>query len=687
MTLSPIALPGTIPSVLINNWERLVSISRSFETDITRSAETRVETRRAFWSKPLLTLKVRFTGLNKEDANRLNMNLHRLSHQINPFPLYSDLSKITATSSDTSIFADFSNRRFFIDGRIVIFTVGADGPTSVEYGTILDTISSSEISLDEALSGTFDPASGVHIVMPIIDCKLNLSGKMKVLTDQKNDVEIEVQQIQGLSALPPTATDIPGIYTEFTSIPIFFIRPNWTGEVDIEIIRPGREEKSGRSTIVTEKGDRPVHAFSFSMMFDNRSDAWDLIELYDYCRGRWQPIWIINPHTLWTLVAITASYIDIVAVDNANDVSEFYRQVAIIENDGTITIGVIDKVADNDTTLRITFTSSIASINLADVERVTSAHLSRFSEDSQEEIWMNDGVCVVQMKTIELYQEKTITIDNISDPVVFADPEEIEDLYVWFDSNKNVWGGESEGDQDFLLVATPQLASTDNPTLWNEVTDPYSAIFLSPDWTQHKPGLNRNLNHALNHTLPYMQMFDIPDYDRFHLHAPNNQPFWDNTEGLTMFFVYSMDTEAVPDPETTYYFFNREDVFSFERDKVKMYEDVGSGVQEVNFSIDILAQGGGEALIMAFVWKPGEYARAYLHGVLIGSDESPINDLPEDDPETPDVVGRLQLARIYSMMIYKRALTIEEINQIGEWMTERWRMRPYNDESQGFPSE
>jgi len=198
----PIALPDPVANLLLHNWVNGFVLERTFDTDVQRSPSTLAEERTALLAKPGLIAEIHNTGKNQNISAQAMMNVLAHCSKELPFPLFCDQSKITATSSGVNVYCDTAYRRLFKGGRVVVFTLGVNGPSNAEYKSISSVVDG-QIILTTALSGTFNPATGVHVVIPLIDAHIELSGKVTALTGKVGDVLLSAEQLQGQAVLPP----------------------------------------------------------------------------------------------------------------------------------------------------------------------------------------------------------------------------------------------------------------------------------------------------------------------------------------------------------------------------------------------------------------------------------------------------------------------------------------------------
>lgn len=88
--------------------------------------------------------------------------------------------------------------------------------------------------------------------------------------------------------------------------------------------------------------------------------------------------------------------------------------------DGTTVVRYLSSLEDHDDngsvpegSWRLNLDSTVSGLSLATIERVSSAHLVRFSKDALEERWTTNEVCSISFDLVELIGETAVVIDDI----------------------------------------------------------------------------------------------------------------------------------------------------------------------------------------------------------------------------------------------------------------------------------
>lgn len=402
----PLALPTDLPPLLTNNWEPGVEIDTTFQVDVTESFDSVAEERRALMDRPYRSMRALITGLKQAEAYRILNLIARHGSGRNVVPLYSDHSKVTASSSGTTIYCETRWRRFSKGARVVIFDWDGYTPTNVEY-RLVSKISADRLTLTVALSSTH--AAGAR-VMPTMDCETNLGMSQDLLSDGLSNLNLSSIEVIGYSALPSLTTGDPPDFDLYNDLPILDIIPNWRDSQRVGFDRDGEVVNVGKGRFVELYGSRPRAVYDLSFSFHSRREAWRLLRFLESRRGRVRSFWLPGAQTLWRIVAIDEAYVDVKPDGDIDDLQEFYTYVAIVRKSGQVEVRTIDSVTDNTTSWRLGFDIDIQTVTLADVRRVTSGHLMRLNRDSHTEKWITDEIVDVTVQAIDLLQEQDVEI-------------------------------------------------------------------------------------------------------------------------------------------------------------------------------------------------------------------------------------------------------------------------------------
>jgi len=444
--VTPLDLPAVMPNYFMANWQSEVSVEEAWSTDITSAADSGGEERLTLVDRPYRSMSVQLTATNRDEVHRLWMNITRLAHARGPMPLYSDHARVNAAPVGAFIFCDTTNRRFYKGARAAIHTWVANRPASVEYHTILD-VQPNYVRLTS--TPVFSYGVGDRIV-PIIDVEISLESSGLHVTREKTNLVLNVSEVAGQSALPPTATLVDTISDQyFEGDPIFVTRPDWETGVRSGVVRVGRSYGLGRGHVVQPEGPRPQQRHELQVVNPTRGDLWEVKRFVDQRRGRGRPLWFLNPANLYELVGLTSTFADITAVGNIEDLEDFIEAIGFEDRAGAVTVARIASVTDNTTTWRVIFVDPI--VVPASTWRCSSAHHVRFASDALKESWTNDEVSRVSVSMLDALTEEDVefyTDDGEIDTTTAVDA--IADLYFWVAAHKNAKGTGGE-----LVVPIP----------------------------------------------------------------------------------------------------------------------------------------------------------------------------------------------------------------------------------------
>lgn len=407
--VTPLSLPSPLPNLLMYNWEGGAELETRYQVDVVVS-RTLDEDRRLLAGRPNRSVLLRHLPISTGELWQMFANLLRHGISRVPVPIYCDHSRVTGAASGVNIPCDTRYRRFFTGQRVLIhdWTMldGGSRPGSYEFGEI-ESFTDSAITLKSSLSGSY--AEGDR-VLPCMDGEVELESAMELLSDSKGRISLVLDEVFGASALLPTATGTPDGYDEYNGYPILARRPSWSN-IRPSLRREGTEFGLGRGRFVETVGSRPRFLMDIGYGELSRADIWPLIQLFDSRRGRKNAFFFVQPTAMFNPDAIAAGYVDIDPYGNFEDLEDFLSYIGFVERDGTVQVKEVDFLTDNTTTWRVTFTEDLDSTpNLADLRRVTPAHLVRFDTDMMRETWRTDEACSTSFRMLELVNEQTVEI-------------------------------------------------------------------------------------------------------------------------------------------------------------------------------------------------------------------------------------------------------------------------------------
>lgn len=414
--LTPLELPAVLSQWLIANWGEPIQVTSEYTTDVSTAVTTNEE-RLQLADRPLRTQSVRLTGLNAARSAEILMSVMRLGTERQVWPLYSDHSRVTATSAGAGdqLYLDTRYRRFFLNGLIMVHDwSAAAGIQNVEIHQIRE-IYDDHIRTYDPLTLTFNAGDRVY---PLLDAELQLENSHQLVVPAYATATVEVTEVSGGSALPATVPrGDDGFSDTYSGLAIFSPRADWTRGASVSVIRSGTAGSVGRARVIEVSGDRPRLEFTQDFAFLSRADWWDLHRFLDARRGRAYPFWYVAPHRLFEPVSMTSVDITVKALKNIEDVEAFIQYLGFRLYDGTQAIRGVDGVTDNlDGTWTIDFDSSLLGVTIDDVRTLTSAHLVRLASDAVTESWTTDEVVEMRVTFRELPRDEAASLTSFTPP-------------------------------------------------------------------------------------------------------------------------------------------------------------------------------------------------------------------------------------------------------------------------------
>lgn len=684
-------IPGVLPSTLLTlmpaNWAESIELRSSWNTDVF-SARTLAEERRALIDRPYRTLSVTFTSMYLRETHDALMNMLRAGQQRQVFPLYCDASRVTATSSGTTINCDTTLRRIFIGCRVVIHSWTQTGrPLNPQYG-IVRTFNTTSITLQTALTGSYE--AGARVI-PVMDVDLNLEQEASVITDQIAVTRFTVRELTGKSALASTSQSLPAsIQLATDGVPIFNPRVEYSNGFQLRAVREADTQDQGRDVIVDPRGDRPLREYTSRFESRTRAEAWQVIQFFDYCRGRGRSFYLLSPETPFDVTGITSTSITVTSTSSAQNIRDFVKFVAIVKTDGTELVVPLGSVVDGGATFTISFTD-IGSITLADAQRVTTAHLVRFKSDEMTESWETMARLVTDLEYIEVQREQSIVLAGLSDagsPVISA-PETIPNLTMMLESGTNVYKMVLDAQPTRLLGFA--LQHGDPVGYWEDVR----AAVGSPSDPGGKPATSGTFNASTNISgvlafyndpqvnlgRPSVCMENSPTSglgSALSLNSILNTGFFDPALGFT-YVIHAQFPDAA-EWNANYAFLFQTGVLQCEKGTLKPYTTLDTNNTANNIT-GLPNMNTRQAHTVVITWSPGAYLKFIYDGFQGGTGPVTVPaSLPVNTSRSIDLFGAYsstlgdptRSVGLNFVALYKRALSNSELNSIGQYLTSRF---------------
>lgn len=652
------SLPTPTPNFLINNWIDSVTIETSWITDITE-ADSVSEERLSKTDRPSRRMIISYQGMTKKKSSALWININRHSHNQLIAPIFPDAVVTTAISTGSTIYCATAKRRFFLGAFVVIYSTDSGEATNVQYGKITN-IFDDRIELLDPLVGSY--AIGAT-VCPTIRTEINLGSSGRFKTDNHYGITLTLDEPLSdstLFAIADIANPPPDLAT-FQDKPIFKLNPDWTDGISANTFRAGEQFESGNTTIVAVRGDRPQIEHEMELTPLTRDETWAVLQFFDYRKGRARPFFYVAPETLFDVVAASTTTLDIAPFGNMSDLSTMIDYVGILKTDGTEIIAEITSIEDNVTSWRINFVDVGVPLTRPLIVRATSGHQARFSSDTIREVWETTDVCSIETAMRDLLEEKSVVIGNLADTVVITDLTAIPDLLLYTDSDHYTWG-DINPDRSALALQAKQVE------IWDDVrqspSDPYLfwKSFVGDWWGEFTdPGLNQG--HAA-----------MRAQGGYVLTGENLKYF--GAGGFTIIVNVRMPGLLLGSERE---YFWQEGIVEWLDDSVKLYELIDTADTDYQMlGLPLFITGEIHTLMLR--WDPGVSLTLYNNGTVVATAAQSPASIPDNqvretrfhgdqDTDANDFSDPVLIAKntyYNAQMLFKRAITVAEMNTIGQ---------------------
>lgn len=670
--LRPVVEPESLPEdleVFFHNWEADFEVKNAWSTDVT-TALTVAEERRGLVDKPYRQIRVQFTGLDQGTAARVWALFMRAHHQRLVVPIYSDRVTTSATvlAGATAIGTseDCTLRRFFPGMVAVIFTPGWPEPLDIEFVKI-DSFGPS-LTLSEP---TAIDHPGGSIVTPIAFVEPRLQSSGTLPSGRTADVSLEFDEVAGPSGMPawtaPGDYPVLDTYRQFPILPTSWV--NWSKVVSATAQRSGNRHRRGRATVTDLSGDRPRAGYELTMTGMTRAESVDRLRFLDSRRGRVAPFWVISPQEMWSVVSLSATALRVRFPGTKTDLDRFVRHVAIGFSDGTNIIRRIGGVApvagepdQYDISFGLTFESGLTAVEDAKTPIfATAAHLCRLKTDDYREKWMTDHHVEVDLKAIEVHEERPVSVQRLDGYIPFREQFStlqvtnlFTELFMYLEAPSNLF--------------PPLLVNGGSVSEWND----WRAGF--PAGLESSPLYVEDAHELFDQWIRASNYGSATPASVAEFRAKQDDPIWNNATGMTLFIAMQRHEGPTYDQSTDYILsFVGQSPIHWTRTGLQLAEDLGVVDPEFQVSTGDLFGVSG-FVVLCLTWKPGQYCRIYRDGILMGQTPSAPVDLPT--PADPRV-RMLRMANdsgdvasnddtmFKSVAVLHRALNPDELNIFG----------------------
>lgn len=414
-TPSPIPLPEELgipinPMVFRPNWSSEIRLRTRWLTDVTRPDQSNRTERWSLLSRPSRTLSVSLTGMGKEESEAMLQaaRQHTQQHGV-PVPIYPDAVAVREASGST-IWGNFSRRRFFREGRVVVYPADPAPVRSsgaVFYAT-LAAVHPDRIELSGALPRDVGPAD---TVAPCMDVEISNEIRGTALTDSIWESSMSWTEVEGACSLPalwPSVTSgdssiLSPFCTVLDGLAVFPFEPHWGQGVGVDIVREMESSPSGRGVVKTPNGS-PAHRFSVTLMGYDRERVWNIARFFDAVRGRAHSFYMVHPMRPWKPFGpmVSPGSLTLVRILPTGDryaVQDGVRKIVLFRADGSAVTRDVQQVADIGTHFSVLVTPALPDENFVDAQPI---YVGTFDQDEIEEVWStNEVVPAISLAFVE----------------------------------------------------------------------------------------------------------------------------------------------------------------------------------------------------------------------------------------------------------------------------------------------
>lgn len=676
--------PGAVGQVLppgylfLPQWREPMELATAFGTVVTR-AQTLAEERKGLAPRPLRIGEFTVQGMKQLDTWRVEMLAQRLAQADSLVPLPSDVTKLLAAGAGPVLSCDTQFRRLFDGARVIIAEpTRAARFDEFEVATIAGTTATT-LTLTAALSRSYAAGSRIY---PAIETTISAEVEVDIFNDRLVGSRLRWAEAAGVSQLPglQAVGTTPAEFSELGGLPILDIPPDWN-RIAAASQRIARAGRTGRTSVIQTWGARALFARSMTWQFATRAAAWPLLKFFDSRAGRLHPF--LMPSWLEDFVglALGGDTVDVVANGPDFDYTHV-THLAVLERNGAVHVRIIDQVDRLSGNIdRMTLATPLPSgLTLTDVRRLSAAQQVRFAKDELTERWITDQAVSVTAPVVEVVNEKSVAILDTSQPPVAGAPDGVPDLSGWYDasigclSTDTSTGGNPNGqcetiqDYDPVAVRGSGTSGADAPAYRKRVA-------FWNDQSGNGRDLRKNSLGSLSNRLLFRFLFNDPWSTKLltvmpHMYATSNDQLdqgdpaqWhDNTNGLTVFVVGGnrefqglYETRDSP-------LFNSSGRFELTTGHWKL---IGSSTVTLGFTPT------DDWAIFLGIWTPGVSAKVWKNGILL---DSTTTSVPASLGGASDFIVCAQFARMAAAVLYARALTVNELNTVGLYLSERYNI-------------
>ena len=410
---TPLDRPSWNDDFFMHNWVSNFQIHTRYDTSINVSSVNRAEERVGLVYKPYRTISMHWDAWTRADLDQMLINLRGMSSEGWSCPLYGDQIELDQDytiggSSPYTLYCQPLQRRFHQNARVAIVALKYDGSVDWVHFSIINNKYSDRLEISSDLPSS--AKAGRTLIYPCLDVEPVGKAQIEYITTTKAKVTIIANEVIGDSSLPPSWSGIADGFGAYQSLPIFAPARNWAKSVKVRYGHDGSLYKQGRGKVIDLRGDHPKLYQVFGLTMD-RVDAYRVINFFDSRLGRLLPFWTIDTEDIWEVSNISTGYIDIVALGDFSKMQEDLNYIGIKFNNQESMVREVQSFVDNGNTRRLVLSDGLPSnLSVDDVSYCSRARKSRFLKDSLTEKWITDEYCETTLETVEILEEKDISL-------------------------------------------------------------------------------------------------------------------------------------------------------------------------------------------------------------------------------------------------------------------------------------
>lgn len=402
----PIGFGTLVPSLFKHNYvfstQTITRWSTSFSEAVGSATGALAQERISYLDRPIRTVIMTITGLSHKAVAEIEGEIRQRASAAQPAPLISDRDFVTVAGTGSTIqVEDTDTRRFFLGALIAIVSPAFGGKGGiVDIVAITALPGNGIIHVDSLVVSTV----GDH-VYPLINADVTFQVNTGKLTAHTTEVRLEFTEIPGKSAYPGTANTTPEFMEFFDGHPIFKSKINWRDGIGYEVIATGAQLISGQAHHTTIEGERARGRHGLPITALSRADAWEVIQFFDWCRGRARAFWHVSVEQTVRLQSMFNANTALLEKDQT--LSWLTQNIgnitlAFTYRDGSLEYAKPTAILDLGSAFGVGLDRPVTTTDLL---RIEPMYLCHWEKDSITENWGPPDVMETQLDAMEILAE------------------------------------------------------------------------------------------------------------------------------------------------------------------------------------------------------------------------------------------------------------------------------------------